>query len=117
MGFIQFCVFSEAKGMVTKMKKIKLDKYEQEIIDAYEKEEIKSISNVKKEMAKYREYAKHTLQKNKRINIRISERDLLHLQREAVAEGLPYQTLISNILHKFVNGSLQNKPLTKNYIE
>ena len=102
------------KGIVIKMKKIKLDKYEQEIIDAYEKEEIKSISNVKKEMGKYREYAKHALKKNKRINIRISERDLLHLQREAVAEGLPYQTLISSILHKFVNGSLQNKPLTKN---
>ena len=82
---------NEAKGMIIKMKKIKLDKYEQEIIDAYEKEEIKSISNVKKEMAKYRD-----------------------LQREVVAGGLPYQTLISSILHKFVNGSLQNKPLTKN---
>ena len=105
---------NETKGIVIKMKKIKLDKYEQEIIDAYEKGEIKSVPNVKKEMTKYREYAKYALQKNKRINIRISERDLLHLQREAVAEGLPYQTLISSILHKFVNGSLQNKPLTKN---
>ena len=89
------------------MKKIKLDKYEQEIIDAYEKGEIKSISNVKKEMAKYREYAKYALQKNKRINIRISERDLLHLQREAVAEGLPYQTLIGSVLHKFASGLLK----------
>ena len=93
------------------MKKIKLDKYEQEIVDAYEKDEFKSIPNAKKEMAKYREYAKNTLQKNKRINIRISERDLIHLQREAVAEGLPYQTLISSILHKFVAGTL--KPITK----
>jgi len=92
------------------MRKIKLDKYEQEIIDAYEKEEFNSIPNAKKEMSKYREYAKHTLQKNKRINIRISERDLLLLQREAVAEGLPYQTLISSVLHKFVNGTL--KPIT-----
>lgn len=95
------------------MKKTKLDKYEKEIIDAYEKEEFKSIPNAKKEMLKYREYAKHTLQKNKRINIRISEKDLLLIQREAVAEGLPYQTLISSILHKFINGTLINKSITK----
>ena len=93
------------------MRKVKLDKYEQEIIDAYEKGNFKSIPNAKNEMAQYREYAKNTLQKNKRINIRISERDLIHIQREAVAEGLPYQTLISSILHKFVNGTL--KPVAK----
>ncbi|MCK5520250.1 MAG: antitoxin [Candidatus Marinimicrobia bacterium] len=91
------------------MKNIKLDKYEQEILDAYENDDLESIPNVKEEMAKYREYAKHSLVKNKRINIRISERDLLHLQREAVSEGLPYQTLISSILHKFVNGSLVSR--------
>ena len=95
------------------MKKLKLDRYEQEIIDAYEKEDFKSIPNVKTEMAKYREYAKSSLQKNKRINIRISERDLLLLQKEAVTEGLPYQTLISSILHKFVNGTLIYKSITK----
>ncbi|MGR3320269.1 MAG: antitoxin [Candidatus Anammoxibacter sp.] len=95
------------------MKKIKLDKYEKEIIDAYEKGELKSIPNAKKEMLKYWEYAKHTLRKNKRINIRISEKDLLLIQREAVAEGLPYQTLISSILHKFINGTLINKSITK----
>ena len=88
------------------MKKLKLDQYEQEIVNAYEAEDFESIHNAKKEMVKYREYAKYTLQKNKRINIRISERDLLQLQRKAVAEGLPYQTLISSILHKFVNGTL-----------
>ena len=88
------------------MKKLKLDKYEKEIIDAYEKKDFKSIPNAKIEMTKYREYAKNALQKNKRINIRISDRDLLLLQREAVAEGLPYQTLISSILHKFVNKTL-----------
>jgi len=90
------------------LKKLKLDQYEQEIVDAYEAEDFESIPNTKKEMAKYREYAKYTLLKNKRINIRISERDLLQLQRKAVAEGLPYQTLISSILHKFVNGTLTN---------
>ena len=86
-----------------------LNKEEKEILDAYEKGDFSSIPNAKKEIAKYREYAKSTLQKNKRINIRISERDLIHLQKEAVAEGLPYQTFISSILHKFISGQLTRK--------
>ena len=85
---------------------MKLTKEEQEILDAYEKGEFTSIPNVKEEMAKYREYAKNTLNKNKRINIRLSERDLVQLKRRAVAEGIPYQTLITSVLHKFVSGTL-----------
>ena len=52
------------------------------------------------------QYARNTLKKDKRLNIRISERDLNELQRKAVAEGLPYQTYVSSIIHKFVNGKL-----------
>ena len=85
---------------------MKLTKEEKEILDAYENGEFTSIPNVKEEMTRYREYAKNTLNKNKRINIRLSERDLVQLKRKAVAEGIPYQTLISSILHKFVNGML-----------
>ncbi|MCK5494174.1 MAG: antitoxin [Candidatus Omnitrophica bacterium] len=88
---------------------MRLDKEENEILQAYEKGEFKSVPNVKKEIAKYRDYAKHTLQKNKRINIRISERDLVHIQRKAVEEGLPYQTFISSILHKFITGHLTER--------
>ena len=51
-----------------------------------------------------KEYARATIRKDKRVNIRISERDLRELKRLALREGLPYQTLISSILHKFVNG-------------
>lgn len=91
------------------MEKIKLDKEEQEILDAYENGEFQSIPNVKNEIAKYREYAKFTLQKNKRINIRISDRDLIHIQRKAVEEGLPYQTLVSSVLHKYINGNFIEK--------
>ncbi len=58
---------------------MKLDKEEKEILDAYEKEDLASIPNVKQERQRYREYAKAALQKNKRINIRISERDLIHI--------------------------------------
>lgn len=82
---------------------MKLTKEEKEILKAYEKGTFYSVQNVKKETARYREYAKSTLQKNKRINIRVSEKDLIHLQRKAVEEGLPYQTLISSILHKYAN--------------
>ncbi len=88
---------------------MKLNKEEHEILNAYEKDNFSSVPNVKKEIKKYREYAKATLQKNKRINIRISERDLIHIQRKAVEEGLPYQTLVSSILHKFITGSLTEK--------
>lgn len=88
---------------------MKLDKEEKEILDAYEKEDLASIPNVKQERQIYREYAKAALQKNKRINIRISERDLIHIQRRAMEEGLPYQTLVSSILHKFITGNLVEK--------
>ena len=57
----------------------------------------------KKELAKY---ARNTLRKDKRLNIRISERDLIELQRKAVKEGLPYQTYVSSIIHKFISGTL-----------
>jgi predicted DNA binding CopG/RHH family protein len=88
---------------------MKLDKEEKGILNAYEKGRFSSIPHVKKEIAKYREYAKSTLQKNKRINIRLSERDLVHIQRKAVEAGLPYQTLISSVLHKYINGNLTEK--------
>ena len=88
---------------------MKLNKEEKEILEVYEKGKLKSVPNVKKEIARYREYAKTTFQKNKRVNIRISERDLVHIQRKAIEEGLPYQTLMSSILHKYVNGKLIEK--------
>ncbi|MEA3305562.1 MAG: antitoxin [Candidatus Omnitrophota bacterium] len=88
---------------------MRLNKEEKEILDAYEKGKFSSIPNVKKEIEKYREYAKAALQKNKRINIRISERDLIHIQRKAIEEGLPYQTFISSLLHKFITGHLTER--------
>lgn len=88
---------------------MKLNKEEKEILNAYEKGIFSSIPNIKKEVAKYREYAKSTLRKNKRVNIRISERDLIHIQRKAVEEGLPYQTFIASILHRFITGHLTER--------
>ena len=89
------------------MKKIILDQEEKDILDALDKGEFKSVKNKKAEMARLRQYAVNTMQKNKRINIRLSERDLLGIQTKATEEGLPYQTLISSILHKYLTGSLR----------
>ena len=88
---------------------MKLDKYEREVVEGYEKDDPRSVPNSKREMARYREYARATFQKNRRVNIRISEKDLDGIQRRAVEEGLPYQTLMSSVLHKFVTGRLTER--------
>jgi predicted DNA binding CopG/RHH family protein len=81
-----------------------LDKEEKELLDSFEKGELKSVKNLSKRKTELKAYARATIRKDKRVNIRISERDLKELQRIALREGLPYQTLISSILHKYVNG-------------
>jgi predicted DNA binding CopG/RHH family protein len=86
--------------------KTKLLKEERETLNSFEKGEwvpVADFSGRKKELI---EYARNTMKKDRRLNIRISERDLLELQRKAVREGLPYQTYVSSIIHKFVNGDL-----------
>jgi predicted DNA binding CopG/RHH family protein len=87
---------------------VKLDREEKAIIKSIEKGEWKSVPNLEKEKARYRRYALAALRKDKRINIRIPELDLVLLQQRALDEGLPYQTLISSILHKYVSGRLQD---------
>ena len=86
--------------------KTKLTKEEKEILDSFEKDEWVPVANLSKRKKELVAYARNTLRKDKRLNIRISERDLLELQRKAVNEGLPYQTYVSSIIHKFLNGSL-----------
>ncbi len=86
--------------------KIKLAKEEKEILDSFEKGEWIPVTNLSKRKKELVAYARNTLRKDKRLNIRISERDLIELQRKAVKEGLPYQTYVSSIIHKFLNGTL-----------
>ena len=84
--------------------KHRLNEEEQEILNSFERGEwvpVKDLSKRKKELIRY---ARDTLKKDKRLNIRISERDLNELQKKAVSEGLPYQTFVSSIIHKYVNG-------------
>ena len=88
---------------------MKLTAEEKDILDSVERGEWKRIPNYKNEVTRYREAARATMRKDKRVNIRMTERDLVHFQKTAVHEGLPYQTLISSILHKYINGRLVEK--------
>lgn len=91
------------------MSNLKLQKDELELLASYEAEEWKSARKMKEQKEQYRAYARATLRKDKRVNIRISEKDLLALQKRAVRQGIPYQTLISSVLHKYVNGEFTEK--------
>lgn len=88
---------------------VKLDKYEKDILESYENDEWIEVPDMKNEIKKHAGYAKSTIRKDKRVNIRMSQRDLESIQRKALEEGIPYQTLISSLLHKFVNGRLIEK--------
>lgn len=92
------------------MKKNKLDDYEKEILDAYEKGEMKSTITSKADLEKYRSAARETFIKDRRVNIRLSTPDLMDIQERAVEEGIPYQTLIASVLHKYVSGRFVETP-------
>ena len=87
----------------------KLDKEEKSILESYENEEWKSSSELKTKQKHYLSIAKNSHLKNKRINIRLSEKILNDLKAKSLEEGIPYQTLISSILHKFTSGKLVEK--------
>jgi len=86
---------------------MKVSKEEKELLDSVEREKWVSIPDFRKEAKRYQEYARATFRKDKRVNIRISEKDLTKIQKRALQEGLPYQTLIASILHKFITGQLK----------
>lgn len=88
---------------------MRLNKEEKAILKSVEKGEWKSVAGVEGKIKKYQAYARAAFRKDRRVNIRIAEKDLLGIQKKATEEGLPYQTLISSILHKFVNGRLTER--------
>jgi len=85
---------------------MKLDKEEADLLASVEAGEWTSTRRLKSETTKYRDYARVTFRKDRRVNIRISSKDLVGLQKRALEEGIPYQTLISSVLHKYLAGSL-----------
>jgi predicted DNA binding CopG/RHH family protein len=85
---------------------IKLNKEEKELLKSFEQGDWVAVNNLPRRKKELMEYARNTLKKDKRLNIRISEKDLIELQRKALREGLPYQTYVSSILHKYLSGAL-----------
>jgi predicted DNA binding CopG/RHH family protein len=84
---------------------MKIDEYEREVLAAYDKGLLKSVAT-KAELAKLKAAARATAVKDRRVNIRLSSGDLSDIQAKALEEGLPYQTLIASVLHKYVTGRL-----------
>ena len=91
------------------MRKINLDKEEQEVLESIESGKWKPVKNSAQLMQTYAAYAKNTLKKDQRVSIRISRQDFLGIQAKAIDEGLPYQTLITSIIHKYINGKLASR--------
>ncbi len=87
----------------------KLDSEEEEILEAFEKGALTRAKDAARDIEQHRAVAAATFKKDARINIRLSSRDLRSLQAKALKEGIPYQTLVSSILHKFVDGQLVDK--------
>ena len=83
----------------------KLDPNELEVLRGYESGKLKPSAG-KAELQRLRAAARATAIKDKRVNIRLSSVDLLDIQAKALEEGMPYQTLIASVLHKYVTGKL-----------
>jgi predicted DNA binding CopG/RHH family protein len=86
---------------------MKLDANEKEIVESVERGEWRSVKGAKRERSRYARYARATFRKDRRLNIRISSKDLEAIQKRALEEGLPYQTLIASLLHKYASGRLK----------
>ena len=87
----------------------KLDRYERKLLGSYEKGTLVSARPTKAQLAAFRDAARATFIKDRRVNIRLSAADLMDIQARAYEEGVPYQTLIASVLHKYVAGRLQEK--------
>ena len=94
------------------MKKIRkkafepIDKEEKELMESIERDEWRPVKNIDQEKKKAMAAARNTLRKDKRINLRLTQKDYHQIQTKAIEEGMPYQTLISSIVHMYLNGSL-----------
>ena len=86
------------------------DAEERKLQRSYEKGGWRSARPSRKTLERYRTYARATLAKDRRVNIRLSSRDVEDIQARAMEEGIPYQTLMASVLHKFATGRLVDTP-------
>jgi predicted DNA binding CopG/RHH family protein len=90
---------------------MKLDKEEKEILDAYDKGAMKLTSPSKSDKAKIKSIAEKTFRKDRRVTIRLYDHDLKGIQKKALKKGMPYQTLISGMIHQYVEGDLVERKI------
>ncbi len=83
-----------------------INQEEKDLMESIEREEWKPVKNFNREKDKAIEAARNTLKKDKRINLRLTQKDYQQIQIKAIEEGLPYQSLIASIVHKYLNGKL-----------
>ncbi len=83
-----------------------IEKHEEEILEDFEKGKFVSVDNLQEEKNIAKQAARNYMKRSSRINIRVSDADLDMIRRIAVQEGLPYQTLLASIIHKFASGRL-----------
>lgn len=88
---------------------MKYEEEEKKIVEAYESGKMKLSTPTKKELEKIQAIAKNTFKKDKRITIRLYDHDYKGIQKKALEMGIPYQTLISGIIHRYVEGDLVSK--------
>lgn len=88
---------------------MKYDKEEKDILDAYESGRMKLTTPSKNEIESIKATAKNTFKKDKRITIRLYDHDYKGIQKKAMEMGIPYQTLISGIIHRYIEGELKSK--------
>ena len=92
-----------------KRSKPRLTKHEQEIVEAFDRDELVLEDPTPAALARFAEAADNTVRKDRRINIRLSDHDLAGIQRKAAEQGIPYQSLISGLIHQFVEGQLATR--------
>lgn len=90
------------------MKDIEYTSEELELVE-YMETNPKSVPNVEDEIFKITNIVKDNVQKRKQVNFRLNESDLEKLKSKALIDGIPYQTLLNSIVHKFLNGTLVYK--------
>ena len=88
------------------MKTALTKKEEKELIESVERGEWVPVKKGVKDLQRFREAARETLRKDARINIRLTKRDFFNLKTQALKEGMPYQTLVASIIHKYVTGQI-----------
>jgi len=98
--------YSKDHNKISKKAFKPIDQEEKDLMESIEHNEWRTVKNFKQEKEKAIAAARNTLKKDKRINLRLSQKDYQQIQIKAIEEGIPYQTLISSVIHKYLNGTL-----------